>query len=117
MRKREERLAQGAYNQFRGTFDGQGYSINGIYCVRNNMDNKQWGFFTRIGVNGVVKNLKLQAAYFENMEQTEVVGGIAGYNLGRIENCHVDRSTAEWRHLIYLMSNVTSPNLDVVSPS
>ncbi len=85
-----EPLAQGAYNQFRGTFDGQGYSINGIYCVRNNMDTKQWGFFSWIGVNGVVKNLKLQAAYFENMEQTEVVGGIAGYNLGRIENCHVE---------------------------
>jgi hypothetical protein len=69
-------------NGLKGTFDGAGYVIGGVY-VFNTSASK--GFFTTIGYGGTVKNLGIVASY--------VIGGyyvglLAGASSGTIENCY-----------------------------
>lgn len=50
------------YQGFRGTFDGNGYTISGLY-IRREGDNL--GFFSTIDPPGVVKNLNILDAHIE----------------------------------------------------
>ena len=65
---------------FKGTFDGQGYTISGI---RINSGNNYQGLFSYIE-NGTVKNITLADA---SITGYNYVGGIASHNEGTIENC------------------------------
>ena len=66
---------------FKGTFDGQGYTISGI---RINSGNNYQGLFGI--VYGTVKNITLADA---SITGVDYVGGIASMNNGTIENCLV----------------------------
>ena len=63
-------------NFYYGTFDGNGYSISGLYTPNSDVD---CGFFGKIGVyntnQGEIKNLTIKDSYFRG---TEGVGGIVG---------------------------------------
>ena len=67
---------------YTGTFDGAGYAITGLTGTA--------GFFDKIDINGVVKNLRL-----ENVEITESgYGAIARESSGTIIACSVSGSVA-----------------------
>lgn len=68
---------------YKGVFDGNNHSISGLYF--NNGDKDYIGFIKKLEATGVVKNLTIKNSYFF---ANRVVGGIVGYNKGKIENCH-----------------------------
>lgn len=101
---------------FKGTFDGQNYTISKINFNRNNKLNSELSNVGIIGYvtnTGIVKNLKLENSKFDipyeiasdiiyksddlvtestnGTFMTEIVnvGGIVGHNEGIIENCEV----------------------------
>ena len=69
-------------HSFSGTFDGNGYTISGVYI--NNSSNDQ-GLFGYLGPTGTIKNLAVTASYVEG---GEYVGGLVGDNRGSITNCY-----------------------------
>ena len=67
-------------SRFRGTFDGQGHTISGIYI---NSENNYQGLF---GYNkGTIKNVGVKESYINGGSR---VGGVCGYNDGSISNCY-----------------------------
>ena len=79
-----------------GTFDGQGYSISGLYYNTNGYQYEAYGFIARLGENGAVKNLTLKDTYFFRVytgNVTPYAAGIVAFApeaSNRIENCHFD---------------------------
>ena len=69
---------------FGGVFDGQGHVIKGV-SIETAQDNA--GLFRFIKEEGMVKNLTLDIAIKNDTGVN--LGGIAGENRGRIENCTV----------------------------
>ena len=70
------------YVYYKGTFDGNGYSISGLYVKYTNQSRASF-----IGgiKDGCVKNIAILDSYFEG---SEFIGGIVGYlNNGIINNC------------------------------
>lgn len=68
---------------FAGTFDGQGHGIIGL-SIRESGSNL--GLFRYIQEGAQVKNLKVQGTVLPEGSRKNI-GGIAGTNRGRIENC------------------------------
>lgn len=64
-----------------GTFDGNGKTITGL-----NVADSWAAMFGAIGVGGKVQNLTLEDV---DIDGSGIVGGIAVYNYGEIENCTV----------------------------
>ena len=73
---------------FSGCFDGQGHSITGLRLVS---DGSRQGLFRQIRAEGLVKDLKLSGEIAPETGRCQV-GGLAGLNRGRIENCSFDGS-------------------------
>ncbi|HBC92512.1 MAG TPA: hypothetical protein DCZ10_06300 [Pelotomaculum sp.] len=68
-------------NFFKGTFDGAGYTVSGLYT---NIDNTVQGLFGCVGQGGMVKNVTVEGCVSGKF----VVGGIAAYlNGGTVQNC------------------------------
>ena len=68
---------------FRGIFDGNGYTINGIYRIYNDV---YYGLFGYLGDGGKIQNLGIRASYYASYKY---IGGICGYNYkGTISNCY-----------------------------
>ena len=66
-----------------GIFDGQGYTVNGLYI---NDTNKKWvGLCSVLDDSGCIKNLGIEDSYFN---VRNVVGGIVSNNKGIIMNCN-----------------------------
>ena len=69
-------------NLYTGTFDGQGYTVSGLYV--NDVDNV--GLFGFIQSDGCIKNVGVVDSYFNGNKS---VGGVCGLNKnGTIENCY-----------------------------
>ena len=68
---------------FCGTFDGQGHRIYNLELTRSASG---YGFFGQIQKGAVVRNLSLVGETAPEGTQSQV-GGVAGINYGRIENC------------------------------
>ena len=108
---------------YSGTFDGQGYTISGLYCNSNNADLENYyknsyasGGLTEYGLesglraysglfcrnSGTVRNVRVVDSYFSDAEDCNwssyATGAICGTNFGTIENCYsnvtIDNSTA-----------------------
>ena len=78
--------------RFKGTFDGQGHTISGIYC-KGTENITSLGLFGEVYHGAVVKNFKLVNSYFEGVLTSDVrgpVGSIAGRLRGTIENVYSD---------------------------
>ena len=72
----------GDYN-YGGIFDGQGYTVNGLYI---NDTNKRWvGLCSSLLQDGCIKNLGIEDSYFNVNYQ---VGGVASDNYGTITDCY-----------------------------
>ncbi|MFV0581607.1 MAG: fibronectin type III domain-containing protein [Parabacteroides gordonii] len=74
----------GAYRgkQFTGIFDGNGYTVKGVYIKG---ENEYIGLFGRIGPNGGINNLGVADSYIEGCNN---VGGICGTASSPISNCY-----------------------------
>ena len=78
-----EPIGTGFSNAYTGTFDGQGYTISGLYF--NDSSAKDVGLFGYIGGNGKISNVGVLDSYFKFKEQGG--GGICGENYGELQNC------------------------------
>ena len=75
-------------DMFTGVFNGNGYTIVGLYCKVNGTDNSYAGLF---GYNrGTIENIGLVDGEIiaESYLQPVDVGSIAGYSDGSIRNCY-----------------------------
>jgi len=72
---------------FEGTFDGKGHSITSIVVVNTGSDYDGFGFFGAIDQAGTVQNLALIDVSI--VTDGGYVGGLAGMNGGKIQNCFV----------------------------
>ena len=71
------------WSSYTGTFDGQGYTISGLYF--NNPTSSYAGLFGSIGANGKISNVGVLDSYFQFRMQG---GGICGKNdNGELQNC------------------------------
>ena len=70
-----------AANQFKGTFDGKGVKISGLYI--NTSDSYQ-GLFGVVSAEGTVKNVGVSGT----VSATDYVSGVVGVNMGTTENCY-----------------------------
>jgi len=68
---------------FAGHFDGQGYEIGDLFVFRPDEDGV--GLFGCVVQGGVVENVGLMAVAVTGRSR---VGGIAGWNLGTVSECH-----------------------------
>ncbi len=59
---------------FYGTFDGQGYTISGLYCASNNLS----GFIYN-GASTKISNLNVKNSYFEGKSYTGFVATVKGF--------------------------------------
>jgi len=73
---------------FIGMYDGGGYSINNLN-IPSSSNFAQRGLFGYIGAGSTVSNIALINVNINISTRDDVVGGIAGYNRGTIENCYV----------------------------
>lgn len=76
---------------FKGTFDGNGKTLSGIY-VKGGEKDALVGLFSRVYAAGIVQNLNLEKCYFEGTytgtDAKRGVGSIAGRSNGLIQNVH-----------------------------
>lgn len=70
-------------NQYKGNFDGQGHTINGLYM--NDSELSYGGLFGYTASGVVIKRVGIDDSYFKG---NQYVGGICGQNGGTIENCY-----------------------------
>lgn len=81
-------------NMYSGTFDGNGYTISGLYINNEIEAIENQGLFGALDKDGIIKNIKLKNGYIYNsLIQGIAVGGICGFNHeGEIVECNVDIS-------------------------
>ncbi len=80
----------GLSKRFKGTFDGQGHTISGIY-VKGTESNGYIGLFGEIYRSATVKNFKIVNSYFEGTMTSDVrgcVGSVCGRLRGTIEGVY-----------------------------
>ena len=70
---------------FRGTFDGQGHTISGLYCKRAQGEGAS---FIVNGYNTKIKNLNITNSLFESKTHTGFVSKIKGWTT--FENIYID---------------------------
>ena len=68
----------------RGTFDGDGHTISGLWCNAEN-----GGLFDKLVPGAAVKNVKVSIADGKAVKGTAIVGGIVAINKGTVEGCMV----------------------------
>ena len=69
-------------NEYTGTFDGQGYTVSGLYF--KDTSKEEVGLFGHLGSGGKISNVGVLDSYFEFRMMG---GGICGHNYGEINNC------------------------------
>lgn len=71
---------------FTGTFDGDGYTINGLTINAGNITYQ--GLFGKVGANGTVQNVTVEGIISSTYTSNAFIGGIAGQvQGGKIINC------------------------------
>ena len=70
------------WSPYTGTFDGQGYTISGLYF--NNPSSSYVGLFGCIGANGKISNVGVLDSYFQF---SALGGGVCGVNYGTVRDC------------------------------
>lgn len=71
---------------YNGTFNGQGHTIRGLYCMQGT---DYAGLFGYVGSAGSVREVGVTDSYISSANYS---GGIVGRNAGKITNCFVTRS-------------------------
>ena len=73
--------------QYKGTFDGQNYTIYGLYYFDGFSYDVEGGLFSKLGSGGTIKNVTVAKSYFAG---ASYMGAIVGSSYGgsTIKNCH-----------------------------
>ena len=71
---------------FCGNFDGNGHTVSGLSITR---DGSNMGLFRYVDASAVIQNLTVLGAVTPDGSRS-AVGGIAGHNAGKIQNCFFD---------------------------
>lgn len=72
---------------FKGTFDGGGHTVSGVY-IDNEKIFAYLGLFGCLGKGGVIKNVGVEDSYVERTGRYATVGGVCGKSLGSISNSY-----------------------------
>ncbi len=72
-----------ATNKYKGYFDGQGYTVNGLYMSDSSLS--YGGLFGYADTTAVIKRVGVD---YSNFSGNQYVGAICGRNDGKIENCY-----------------------------
>ena len=86
---------------FKGTFDGNGYKISGLYANRKDVVSFNAGLFGSITNSATIKNLGVEG----ELTVSSYSGGFVGLNEGTIENCwanvemNVESGEASYRYV------------------
>ena len=75
-------IGEGFNYQFKGTFDGNGHTVSGIYINNENADDQ--GLFGYVDNKGEITNVRVEDSYINAKND---VGGIVGENYGTVSNC------------------------------
>ncbi len=67
---------------YRGTFDGQGHTISGLYCVSGG----NVGLFTNLQFDACIQNIGIINSYFKGKSYVGAFCGASNY--GTIKNCY-----------------------------
>ena len=70
-------------NKYTGTFDGQNYTISGLYFNNTSID--YVGLFGFVGSGGEISNVGVVDSYFKG---NDYVGGVCGNTYSTITNCY-----------------------------
>ncbi len=106
---------------FTGTFDGQGHVVTDLFLDRPDAD--QVGLFGRIGEDGMIHHLGLEAASVTGAASptgSTNVGGLVGRNEGAVSHCRVAAvvtGTAASAHDIVYVGGLAGYNGGTVSES
>ena len=77
-------IGNSSRNSYRGTFNGAGHTISGLYINRSADYQGLFGYLSTDGDNiGTVKDLSVSGSVKGN----DYVGGVVGYNSGTVTNC------------------------------
>ncbi len=68
--------------QFKGSFDGNGHTVSGIYINNENVDDQ--GLFGYVDNKGEITNVRVEDSY---IDVNYSAGGIVGQNYGTVSNC------------------------------
>lgn len=71
---------------FCGNFDGNGHTVSGLSITR---DGSNMGLFRYVDASAVIQNLTVSGEVTPDGSRS-AVGGIAGHNAGKIQNCFFD---------------------------
>lgn len=83
---------------FKGTFDGNGYKVSGVY-IEYSGDSGYLGLFGSLGEGGVIKNVGVEESYVRGTGIQANVGGVCGKNSGgTISNSYNAGSVEGTRH-------------------
>lgn len=74
--------SRSSLNKFRGTFDGAGHTITGMYI--NNTTAYEMGLIGYLDTEASIKNIYIKDSYVNGSSS---IGGICGESAGTIENC------------------------------
>lgn len=80
---------------FNDTFDGQGHSLNNLNLEKPVDGYYYSGIFSGLSATGVVKNLIINQAVYNNPEDTNRASFLVGINKGKIENCQIHDCTIQ----------------------
>ena len=80
-------------NPYRGTFNGDGHTISGLYINDSSADYQ--GLFGYVSGSGKIENLSVSGTVSGGM----CVGGIAGQNNGNVEDCDFTGSVSGSDHV------------------
>ena len=78
--------------EFAGTFDGNGYTISGLYVKKQGTSKEHVGLFGKTLEGSIVKNISVKNSYFEYAGTSNhvYVGGIAAYGGGLFDTVYSD---------------------------
>lgn len=79
------------YRNFKGTFDGQGHTISGVYLIEKDGNQVYTGLFGMVAPEGKLMNFRLVNSYLERTDQyayNNFIGSIAGDMRGKMETVY-----------------------------
>ncbi|MDD7402958.1 MAG: hypothetical protein PUH02_03330, partial [bacterium] len=90
-------------NPYSGMFDGNNYTISGLYFY--DTDRKFAGFFGYAAPGTVIQNTVIADSYFCGKQ---TIGGICGWNRGTVTGCHNKATVEAWMSITIDSSNTNS---------
>ena len=86
---------------YQGTFDGNNYSISGLYINNSTLANV--GLIGYGSADSIVKNLTIKNSY---ILAKKWIGGIVGYASGKIYNCSVEKTIIKSNEFYSLIGGI-----------